>query len=172
MRRAHHLTANAEKMVGTLRFAHPTIRFKCQIARSSLKARSPHERSDMRVHPGCRFAHPGYRTQLNIPAARCVRVLHRHHPQKFRGRREHRMLAAPASLACKEKCTLRTQAATGQPKQSGIPCAMVLRLITRSPRCPGFLAVEPQEVVLCQTESADRRLKIYAAMRPVPIVFV
>ena len=35
-----------------------------------------------------------------------------------------------------------------------------------------WLTVEPQEVVLCQTESADRRLKIYAAMRPVPIVFV
>ena len=25
------------------------------------------------------------------------------------------MLAAPASLACKEKCTLRTQETTGQP---------------------------------------------------------
>ena len=47
-----------------------------------------------------------------------------------------------------------------------------LRLIRALPGVPGLLAVEPQEVVLCQTESADRRLKIYAAMRPVPIVFV
>jgi hypothetical protein len=46
-----------------------------------------------------------------------------------RGRRERRMLAAPAGLACKEKCTLRTQATTGQPRQSGTPCAMALRLI-------------------------------------------
>jgi len=33
------------------------------------------------------------------------------------------MLAAPASLACQENALLRTQATTGQPKQSGVPCA-------------------------------------------------
>jgi hypothetical protein len=31
------------------------------------------------------------------------------------------MLAAPASLACKGKCTLRTQATTGQPQQPAFP---------------------------------------------------
>ena len=49
---------------------------------------------------------------------------------------------------------------------------LVVELIVRSLAMAVVVAVEPQEVVLCQTESADRRLKIYAAMRPVPIVFV
>jgi hypothetical protein len=35
---------------------------------------------------------------------------------------------------------------------------MVLTLIRALLGVPGFLAVEPQEVVLGQTESADRRL--------------
>src|SRR5260221_12684155 len=38
-----------------------------------------------------------------------------------RGRRECRMQAAPATLACKEVCTLRTQATTGQPEQTAFP---------------------------------------------------
>ena len=38
-----------------------------------------------------------------------------------RGRRECRMLAAPASLACRKLCTLRTQETTGQPKQPASP---------------------------------------------------
>jgi hypothetical protein len=43
-------------------------------------------------------------------------------------------------------------------RSSGIPCAAVLTLIRDLPGVPGLLAVEPQEVVLGQTESADRRL--------------
>lgn len=34
------------------------------------------------------------------------------------------------------------------------------------------LAVEPQEVVLGQTESADRRLRFYTTVGPVPVVLV
>src|SRR5689334_3811114 len=37
------------------------------------------------------------------------------------GRRECRMLAAPEGLACKRKCTLRTQATSGQPEQPTFP---------------------------------------------------
>ena len=43
------------------------------------------------------------------------------HPPEIRGRGEHRVLAAPAGLACKRKCTLRTQATTGQPEQPAFP---------------------------------------------------
>jgi hypothetical protein len=34
------------------------------------------------------------------------------------------------------------------------------------------LAVKPQEVVLGQSESADRRLRIYTAVGPMPVVLV
>src|SRR5436190_14580852 len=34
------------------------------------------------------------------------------------------------------------------------------------------LAVEPQEVVLGETESADRRLRFYTTVRPMPVVLV
>ena len=36
----------------------------------------------------------------------------------------------------------------------------------------GGLAVEPQEVVLGQTEPADRRLRFYTTMGPVPVVLM
>jgi hypothetical protein len=42
-------------------------------------------------------------------------------PTRPRGRRECRMLAAPASLACKRKCTLRTQATTGTAETPAFP---------------------------------------------------
>ena len=51
-----------------------------------------------------------------------------------RGRREHRMLAAPASLACKEKCTLRTQATQGSRDNPAFPAQWVTAY-TWSPRC-------------------------------------
>jgi len=43
------------------------------------------------------------------------------------------------SLAC-ERWKARKQVTIGSPKQSGIPRAMVLRLIPRSPRRSGFLS--------------------------------
>jgi hypothetical protein len=60
------------------------------------------------------------------------------------------MLAAPASLACKEKCTLRTQATTGQPKQSDIPCAMV----------DGLYALCPESGLVSLRRSAKRPVKL------------
>jgi hypothetical protein len=48
------------------------------------------------------------------------------YPQKDRGRRESRVLAAPiASHATKKRTSV---VATGSPKQSGLPCAMVYGL--------------------------------------------
>ena len=49
-------------------------------------------------------------------------------PPKDRGRRECRVQAAPARLACKGKCTLRTPGNNRAAKSTGIPCAMVYGL--------------------------------------------
>ena len=77
-------------------------------------------------------------TRLHSRDAHRVRVLRHHCPPKNRGRRESRVLVAPAaSRAMKKAHELVT---TGSTEQSGFPRAMVLRLIPRSPRGPGFLA--------------------------------
>ena len=66
------------------------------------------------------------------------------------GRRECRMQAAPASLACKKTHTLRTQAKTGQPKQPALPAQWCYGLYAPSPvsglfshRRPADLGVSP-----------------------------
>jgi hypothetical protein len=56
-----------------------------------------------------------------------------------RGRRESRVPAAPAASRAKYK-KHTSLVTTGSPETPGLPCAMVLRLISRSPRGPGFLA--------------------------------
>jgi hypothetical protein len=81
-----------------------------------------------------------YKSRLFVPAARSARVLPIIVALSIkRGRREHRMLAAPASLACKRECTLRTQATTGQPKQPAFPAQWVTAY-TWSPRCTGLVS--------------------------------
>ena len=54
-----------------------------------------------------------------------------------RGSRECRMRAAPA-VSCAKGRTKIAHEHTGQRRQSDIPCAMALRLITRSPRSIGL----------------------------------
>ena len=63
------------------------------------------------------------------------------------------MLAAPAGLACKRKCTLRTQATTGQPTvrhslRNG------LRLIRDLLGAPGFLATVAVRMSACRPARA------------------
>src|SRR3984957_19448992 len=59
-------------------------------------------------------------------------------PSKERGRRECRMLDAPAaSRAIKEKTHAHSQ---GPPKSHGIPCAMVLTAPPWSPWCTGLVS--------------------------------
>jgi hypothetical protein len=58
-------------------------------------------------------------------------------PSKDRGRRESRMHVAPAASCARQKVE-STRVNTGTPKHSGLPCAMVLRLIARSPRSAGL----------------------------------
>src|ERR1700716_235076 len=70
---------------------------------------------------------------VRVLAARCARALLRH-PQETRGRREDRVRAAPAVsraivLLAKTHTSIQVQR-----RQSGLPCAMVLRLITCSRR--------------------------------------
>ena len=56
-------------------------------------------------------------------AARCARVVRQLCPSKDRGRRESRVLAAPAASRAEKKHT--SVVATGSPKHSGLPCARV-----------------------------------------------
>jgi hypothetical protein len=53
--------------------------------------------------------------------------------QKIRGRRECRVLAAPA-VSCAKVCKGTHTSIQVQTEHSGIPCAMALRLMPRSPR--------------------------------------
>jgi hypothetical protein len=57
---------------------------------------------------------------------------------KDRGRREDRVRAAPAVSRAKVEKKTHTSIQV-QRKHSGLPCAMVLRLISRSPRRSAFL---------------------------------
>src|SRR6185312_3928556 len=58
-------------------------------------------------------------------------------PLEIRRRREDRVRAAPASLACK-KTALTHASYTGTTGASGLPCAMVLTAAPRSPRGTGL----------------------------------
>src|SRR5258708_17836766 len=69
-----------------------------------------------------------------------------------RGRRERRVLAAPA-VSCAKLCEETHTSIQVQSEHPGIPCAMVLRLMPRSPRrrirlvtVVGELAVLPDPV--------------------------
>ncbi len=70
---------------------------------------------------------------LAISRRDSARVLQNSSPSPSRGRREHRMLAAPASLACKRNALLRTQETTGQPEQPAFPAQWFDGLYAFSP---------------------------------------
>jgi hypothetical protein len=63
----------------------------------------------------------------------CPRFARNFPPSPIRGRRECRMRAAPAVSRAKQVTKTHTSIQV-QRRQSDIPCAMALRLITRSPR--------------------------------------
>jgi hypothetical protein len=74
---------------------------------------------------------------VRIPAARCARVLRVSSAQESAGNagRPMRPIAA-----CAMSVVERTRVSQVTPESPGIPRAMVLRLISCSPRRPGFLA--------------------------------
>ena len=77
-------------------------------------------------------------THIRIPAARCARVVHVCFAQ--RGRGECRVPIAPAASRGKNK-NHTSVVTTGPPESPGIPArGWFLRLISRSPRGPGFFA--------------------------------
>src|SRR5437773_2568727 len=61
-----------------------------------------------------------------------------------RGRRECRVRAAPA-VSCARMHIVGAHEHTGQRRQSDIPCAMALRLISRSPRWSGLVVTVAPE---------------------------
>src|SRR5437762_10522044 len=71
-----------------------------------------------------------------------------------RGRRECRVRAAPA-VSCAEIVHLGAHEHTGQRKHSDIPCAMALRLTSRSPRWSGLVVTVTPEKLASQELSAS-----------------
>ena len=92
----------------------------------------PEERALARVSKDAPHAPPHSRDRL------CPSFANSFAPKK-RGRREDRVRAAPA-VSC-AICAKETHTSIQvKRRQSGLPCAMVLRLISCSPRRSGFLA--------------------------------
>src|SRR5438105_7788585 len=77
------------------------------------------------------------------------------HPQN-RGRRECRVRAAPA-VSCARNMHIGAHEHTGQRKHSGIPCAMALRLISRSPRWSGLVVTVTGGTLPANLAPASRR---------------
>jgi len=70
---------------------------------------------------------------------------------------DQRAQGMPDAGRTREPCVqknalLRTQETTGQPRQSGIPCAMVLRLIRDLLGVPGLLASVACRFVTCRLD--------------------
>jgi len=80
------------------------------------------------------------RCTISFSQRRRVRVLQNNVPLKNRGRRECRVLQpTPTASRANERST-RAVVTTDESRITGIPCAMVLRFPSRSPRRPGFVA--------------------------------
>src|SRR6187551_2089580 len=76
-------------------------------------------------------------------------------PLKNRGRREDRVLAAPA--VSRAICANKTaHEHTGQREHSGLPCAMALRLTSCSPRRTALLPPSPA-LLIASLAPAPRR---------------
>jgi hypothetical protein len=82
-----------------------------------------------------------FQTAENNPATQCARVLLKFFaPFAKRGRRECRMLDAPAASYAVGRVEHTSVVTTGSPRSPGIPCAMALRLTPWSPRCTGLVS--------------------------------
>src|SRR5216117_538103 len=71
-----------------------------------------------------------------------------------RGRRECRVRAAPA-VSCAKNVHYGAHEHTGQRKHSDIPCAMALRLISRSSRWSGLVVTVTPEKLASRELSAS-----------------
>ena len=89
--------------------------------------------------------------------------------EETRGRRECRVLAATHGPRAVKK---HGEGTTGSAKSSGIPCAMVLTLMARSPWGPGFLAPITREIIILRAWPQRREARTtrfcvrFSAVRP------
>ena len=79
-------------------------------------------------------------TKTRSRHARCVQGLRQMVPQRNRGRRECRVLQPTPTASRANGKSTRAVVTTGKGRITGIPCAMVLRFPSCSPRRPGFVA--------------------------------
>jgi hypothetical protein len=82
----------------------------------------------------------GAETKIRILATAFARALHVHHPQKCRGRREGRVLAAPADPRAKRLRESAKTTGTGGITPA-FPCAVVYGLLRALPGEPAFATV-------------------------------
>ena len=97
-----------------------------------------------------------FKMHVRILATRCARGLRELSRLEIRGRRECRVHAAPAVSRAK-LCKKTHTSIQVQRRQSDIPCAMVLRLISRSPRRSGFLVTVACDAATANLTPASRR---------------
>jgi len=93
--------------------------------------------------------------QFRVLAARSPEVCNFVCPLEYRGRREDRVLAAPA--VSRAICANKTaHEHTGQREHSGLPCAMALRLTSCSSRRTAFLPPSPALLIASLTPAPRR----------------
>jgi len=118
---------------------------------ASLRAKRSNPSIRSLRHGLLRFARNGRHIELQMwlrdLAAQCARGLLELSPSEAtRGRREDRVRAAPA-VSCARLCEEAHTSIQVQRKHSGLPRAMVLRLISRSPWRPAFLPPSPSRAL-------------------------
>src|ERR1700676_2325962 len=97
-----------------------------------------------------------FRHTSAFPRRDAPEVLHENCPSRNEGAGNTGCTLPPRSRV--QKCTTKTHTSIQvQRRQSGIPCAMVLRLISCSPRRSGFLATVASGVTTADLTPASRR---------------
>ena len=104
---------------------------------------------------GIASLHPSYKTRITVLAALIARGLLSTSRPLDQGRREDRVLAAPA--VSRAICANKTaHEHTGQREHSGLPCAMALRLTSCSSRRTALLPPSPA-LLIARLTPAPRR---------------
>jgi hypothetical protein len=108
---------------------------------------------------GVRFK--GHRHSIAIPRREAPEVLRFVSPKENRGRRESRVRAAPA-VSCANVYKKTHTSIQVQRRQSGLPCAMVLRLMPRSPRRRIRSCHRHRRIKVCQSPVGPTHLRQFS----------